>query len=315
MKREHLIWLLAVLSLGAAGWWLSLNTEWVEVTEARGAQGEARDNPVYAFEQLLRRLGMQVQHHESLATMPPPQARLLLLSGDWSLMPERAGQLQDWVQHGGHLVLTQDSGWQTSALARWVPVTVLAEMASRMAARRQPKVPPPKASPAASAGTSTSHTRSELISTPPLWGSTERIVTCNFGDTGRTLTANGSSPAWTLTRHGATYALRLPVGQGSVTVLGAGQGVFRNAPALTCDMPLMLTAALQAEPGATAWVYLHEKRRALLPWLWQQGWIAIAAGLLALAAGLWRAAVRFGPRQAAPPRLRRSISEQVRGLG
>ncbi|MFO1250687.1 MAG: hypothetical protein U1E77_05970 [Inhella sp.] len=111
------------------------------------------------------------------------------------------------------------------------------------------------------------------------------------------------------------HALRVPLGRGSVTALNSGTNLFHNEPALRCDNPLLLAAALQAEAGATAWIYLHEKRQALLPWLWQSGWIAILMGLLALAAALWRAAVRFGPLMAAAPRLRRSISEQVHGLG
>ena len=45
-------------------------------------------------------------------------------------------------------------------------------------------------------------------------------------------------------------------------------------------------AILQAEAGATVWFYLSEKRQALLPWLWQEGWIAVVLGSLTLAAAL-----------------------------
>lgn len=332
MTRERLVWLLALLALAGGAWWLSANTEWVETDVPRAAQGEARDNPVYAFEQMLRRLGMSVAHHEALGTMPPPRARLVLLSSDWALIPDRAGQLHQWVLRGGHLVLVQGADWEDTALAEWVPVDGVDVKAAGQAR------PPARDLGAAALG------RTELASSPPLWGDTERIAACFAFSPERSLRLKpGHAATWTLTRVDGTAStravvalqdqalralqakpappvkptpqtLRVSVGQGSVTVLNAGAGLFHNDPALRCDNPLLLAAAVQAEPGATAWVYLHEKREALLPWLWQRGWIAIVAGLLALAAALWRGAVRFGLRLAPAPRLRRSISEQVRGL-
>ncbi|KQW46287.1 MULTISPECIES: DUF4350 domain-containing protein [unclassified Roseateles] len=345
MTRERLAWLLVVVGLVLGGWWLSLNTEWVDVERPRPAQGEARNNRVYAAEQLLRRLGMQAEHHESLTGLPPPGARLVLLSQDWELMPERGEQLHQWVRRGGHLVLTAHDDWQDTALANWVPIHAV-----YVKSTERPKAS--SASPASSAASmpsapsalrgraATAQVRSTLASTPPLWGGTEAVAACNaFFDPGWTLRAKpGHAAAWSLARvdgtpatqtlvarqtqalpaklpHRAVQVLRVPVGQGSVTVFNAGHHFFHNEFVLPCDNSLVLAAAVQAEPGAAVWIYLNEKREALLPWLWDSGWIAIVIGLLALAAALWRGAVRFGPRLAPAPRLRRSISEQVRGLG
>lgn len=314
MTRERLAWLLALLCLVIGGWWLSANTEWVDEKSPRPAKGEARDNPVYAAEQLLRRLGMKVERHEALRAMPPPRARLVLLSSDWQLMPERAEQLHQWVLGGGHLVLARgrDSGWDDTAMADWVPVDSIAMKAREededseerpvrrsRAAAAAPVLQPPKA----------------LLSSPPLWDGLAKIETCHwFYRFEKLRVKQGHSAAWSLAHKERTQALRVPLGQGSVTVLNSTPHLFENPTALACDNPLLLAAALQAESGATAWIYLSEKREALLPWLWHQGWIAIAAGLLTLAAALWRAAVRFGPLMAAAPRLRRSLTEQVRGL-
>lgn len=317
MSRENLARLVVVVLLALGAWWLSVNTEWVTLTRHVGASGEARTNPAYAFEQLLRRLGMQVEHHEALETLPPPQARLVLLSSDWAFLPGRAERVKRWVQQGGHLVVPDDTA--TESLSGWLPADVVFE-STRAASRPTAKpVPPPEPASAASAPESaqpSAHTRTELISTPPLWGDTERVVTCEDDLQGQRLRVRkGQAPAWTLSRHDAVRVARLPVGQGSVTLLSAGPGLFMTSTPLRCDMPLLLAAAVQAEPGATTWVYLHERREALLPWIWHQGWIAVVLGLAALAAALWRRAVRFGPLQADPPRLRRSIAEQVRGLG
>jgi len=306
MTRERLSGLLALLALALGAWWLSANTEWVEVDSARPLRGAARDNPVYAFEQLLRRLGMTVDHHEALDAMPPERARLLLLSSDWELVPGRAEALQRWVQRGGHLVLLQGSDWDDTPLQHWVPVS-----ATRVK-------PPPRSASAASASAprSKSWQSIALSSSPPLWDGTEALTACELFPMNRKLQAKpGQQTQWAATGDDKAQVLRVPIGQGTVTVLNTGREAFHNMPALRCDNPLLLAAALQAEPGAIAWIYLNEKRQTLLPWLWQKGWIAIVAGALALAAALWRGAVRFGPRLAAPPRLRRSISEQVRGLG
>lgn len=307
MKQETVIRLLALLILVAIGAWVVVYTEWVDEERPRPLQGEARENPVYATEQLLRRLGMTVAHHQALPSMPPAGARLVLLSQDWQLFPERTAELRQWVEAGGHLVLPRDASWYETRFDDWVPVeTRFAKMAD----------PPASAAPAQGFQPSPHFNEVGLRSTPPLWGSQQKLTVCKVLLMHQKLQPKrGHTATWSLAREDIAQALRVPVGRGSVTVLNASNNLFFTDAALRCDNGQLIAAALQAEPGATAWIYLNEKRQALLPWLWQQGWIAIVAGLLALAALLWRRAVRFGPRLAAPPRLRRSITEQVRGLG
>ncbi|MDR7335700.1 DUF4350 domain-containing protein [Roseateles asaccharophilus] len=316
MTAQRLAWLLAVVGMALGAWWVSVSTEWVEEDSPRPARGEARDNPVYAFEQLLRKLGMTVAHHETLDALPPPGARLVMLSGDWQLMPERAEQLHQWVRRGGHLVLTRDADWKDSALAAWVPVR---DFGLKRPEGAKPRPPAVAASGVLLKRAPVVERRIPLASTPPLWEGVERLAVCDWFPEYQTLQARqGHDEAWTLKLvepTQTTQALRVPLGQGSVTVLNVSGRVFNNPTVLGCGFPPLLAAVVQAEPGATAWIYLHEKREPLLTWLWQQGWIAIAIFGLALAAALWRAAVRFGPRLAPAPRLRRSISEQVRGLG
>lgn len=311
MSRDVLAWVIAGLLLAVGGWWLAENTEWVEDRTPRGARGEALTNPVYASEQLLRRLGMTVEHHESLDRLPPPGARLVLLSADWQLVPGRIESLKRWVEQGGHLVLPHGADDdEDDAFAGWLPIIDLPS------GKPMPREAPVLPGMAASAPTPRTHAHTELVSTPPLWGSTERLVTCDNSQMARALhLRQGYTASWTAARGQDVRAMRVPVGRGSVTRLSHLPDVFFNTPALRCDTPLLLAAAVQAEPGTTAWVYLQEKREALLPWLWHQGWIVIVLAGLTLAAGLWRAAVRFGPLQATPPRLRRSVAEQVTGLG
>ena len=305
MSREAVIRLLAVIGIALGAWWLQANTEWVEEEGDHGAQGEALENPVYAFEHVLRRLGVHAEHHETLDQMPPEHARLVLLSDDWSVIPARAEALHQWVQRGGHLVLLQDTDWDDTPLKSWVHVYAV----------DAPKHP--NAAAAAASAPASAASGPTLISKPALWSADERYSWCALFRSGQRLRAQpGQHPSWVLSRTELeSEGLRLPVGQGSVTVLNFMGGSFYNDLFLRCDNAMLLTGAVQAEAGTTVWVYLHEDRESLLPWLWHQGWIAIVAGVLALAALLWRGSLRFGPRVALPQRHRRSIAEQVRGSG
>ncbi len=310
MTRERLAWLVGLLALAALGWWFTTNTEWVEEDRYRPAQGEARDNPVYAFEQLLRRLDMKVEHHDALDRLPPEQARLVLLSSDWDLMPERAERLHEWVLRGGHLVLVHGSNGDLTAIEPWVPIDVV-----RVKGPKVPEDVPVGAAPAFPFKPKVV-TRTVLTSSPPLWNDTEAFAPCAFFPTNRSLFARtGQRPLWALKQDTLTQVVRVPMGQGTLTAINTGGSLFHNASALECDTPLLLAAAVQAEAGATAWIYLNEKREALLPWLWHEAWVVIVFAALALAAALWRGSVRFGPLVPTPPRLRRSITEQVRGVG
>lgn len=318
MMRERIVAALLLVAIALGAWGISASTEWVEEETRRPARGEARENPVYAFEQLLRKLDMTVERHQALDRMPPQHARLLLLSRDWELVPERAEQLRQWVQRGGHLVLLHASTWNETRLASWVPVATV-DVSQQVRERNKAR----QAAKAAKAAKATSAPDAEyaaedddLVSMPPVFDAVDTLASCrSFGSNQRLAPKAGQRASWSLAQEFGAQALRVPSGRGSVTVLNVHLGAITGVEPLACDNPLLLAAALQAERGATAWIYLNETREALLPWLWHQGWIAIAIGLLALAATLWRGAMRFGPRLAAPPRLRRSISEQVRGLG
>jgi hypothetical protein len=106
--------------------------------------------------------------------------------------------------------------------------------------------------------------------------------------------------------------LRAAVGQGSVTVIGIWNAIT-DEDILKADHAQAWAAALRLRPGMQLWFVSEESRAPLLAWLWQRGWLVVLLGLLALAAALWRAAPRFGPRQALPRVERRSMAEQIIG--
>ncbi|HEY4081921.1 MAG TPA: DUF4350 domain-containing protein [Burkholderiaceae bacterium] len=320
MSRDTVWRVLAVLAVLLGGWWIQANTEWVDVEQARPAHGEAREHPTYALEHLMRRLDLQVERHEELDRLPPEGARLLLLSRDWDVIPGRAEQLHQWVLRGGHLVLLEGAEWGESKLESWVPI--YAPQRTRKEIQEAAAAAKAKASAASSARDEDDDDDDEAQSksAPPAQATPlsehATFKTCiSFNTSVQLKTKPGVASSWTMHYPEGMEMLRVARGQGSVTVLNTWPVSFYNDNALRCENPLLLAEALQARAGATLWIYLNEKRESLIPWLWHQGWIAITLGLLALAAALWRGALRFGPRVAKAARHRRSIGEQVRGTG
>lgn len=316
MTRERLAWVLAVLGLLLGAWWLAANTEWVDDSQPRAMRGEALRNPVYAAEQLLRQLGVKASHHESLQQLPPPGARLVLLSADWRLKPGSSERIKAWVEQGGHLVLTRSAGWDEGPMAAWLPLRAASHSPEldRMSEATREVL--------AQINLRAGGARQLLVSAPALWAGEERLSLCGyFNQRLQPRPAAGAVPLWTLRPVAETdgvapepVVLRMAFGRGSVTALGGSRGWLDSGPLLRCDNPLLLAGLLQAQPGAEVWFYLHEEREALLPWLWQQAAGVLLLGLLALAAALWRATLRFGPLQAGALRPRRSVAEQVQGL-
>ena len=321
MTRDTVWRALAVLAVLLAGWWFQANTEWVDVEQARPARGDAREHPTYAFEHLMRHLDLHVERHEELDKLPPEGARLLLLSSDWDVIPGRAEQLHHWVLRGGHLVVLEGADWGESKLESWVPI--YAPQRTRREIQEAAAAAKAKATAASASADddgSDIDEEAEAKSTAPAASTPlsahATFMTCmDFNTNVQLKTKPGVQASWNMHYPDGTEMLRVARGEGSVTVLNTWPVTFYNDKVLRCENPLLIADALQARAGATLWIYLNEKRESLIPWLWHQGWIAIALGLLALAAALWRGALRFGPRMARAARHRRSIGEQVRGTG
>ena len=328
LGRQHALGGFVALVLGAAGIWLALHTEWVEVQVNDPPTGAAlRDND-YRLKQLATRLGAQVSAPANLDRLPPPGATLVLSSTHWNIFPERAQVLRRWIEAGGHLWLPYQ-GAVDETLA-WIPVTwaripkpkpaVAAPPRAASAAddddedddeddEKAPAEPAPKASPAATITKPRCPGVGEPAHVTPAFGTHRLFDACLYARE----TLRPSVPVqWALYgEHGAVVA-RVPVGRGSVTVASATMP-WGNAQLLNSDNALLAAATLRLQPGQILWFVQDEARAPLLSFLWSTGTPAVLLGVLALAFALWRGAVRFGPRAAVLPTVRRSVAEQIRG--
>lgn len=315
--------LILLLALGA---WVATATEWVEEEVPQPPRGEALTNELYATHQVLRQLGAKVVQPKELSAMPPPRATLMLSSWHWDLFPERERLLRDWVEGGGHLVLSADMLYN-DRLEAWLPVKRLDndeedEEDDVDDHKAQAEHPPASA---ASSPRGPARKRKEpdceLVvepdGVPPAYGERRPYRLC--GGRGyprikvRTATVEWAVESdWAHQYGRGPEAVRFSLGRGHVTVL-TNERLFRNDQVLQGDNTLLVVAALQARKGQDIWFVGEEARPPLLEWLWDRGWAAVLMGGLALALALWRGAVRFGPLSATGQPGRRSIAEQVRG--
>lgn len=301
--RDRLVLVLLGVLLLAGGAWLMSATEWVDADTPTPAKGEALSNPLYATEKLLGALGARVSKHKSLDAMPPPQARLVLVSNNWDLFPERAKRLQEWVAKGGHLVIPGFLAGHKS-LKGWLPM--------REESPVRPQVPTPPRVFDRNAKDMDCRTLAEPDEVPASYADTRSFRVCGSYFGPQYLPANPAALLWSLQGAGGAEAARVRVGQGTVTVIGAW-ALLNNNNLLRADNASLVAAALQARSDAVFWFVAEEAREPFVPWLWHQAWAALLLGLLALALALWRASVRFGPLAPAASAHRRSMAEQVRG--
>lgn len=298
MKPAAVLRIVIVLLLGLFAWWFVVATEWVEEEVSGPKKGEALRNPLFAMELLARQLGVRLEKRENLEQMPPRDAVLLLDSSDWDLFPERVERLRQWVQDGGHLVVSAYLA-REGLQVKWMPV--------RTASR--PRKDPDDEKPA--------RKQSEcrvLVESGTAGAAPYRV--CGHPFWQELKLREGVRPLWTLEGAEGIELVRAPAGRGTVTVYSTWN-MLHNDEVLRSktDHAAAAAAALQLQPGKLLWVVAEEKRTPLIPWVWQKAWVAVLLVLLVAAAWLWRGVVRFGPVGVVPPPQRRSMREQVSGTG
>ena len=351
MSRTVLVRVLvAALALALAAWVIQ-HTRWDEVEVDDPARGAAATDEVYALRQVLAGAGATLTVRTSLEPLPPAGATLLLESGLWDIFPERDARLKTWVEDGGHLVVL--GKFERGELLRWAPLAFASQHPARHKPRPKPSPPPVVRAEAASSPAGADEDEQDDQDVPVVGKQLPRMderqerlarrfidpkgpghACSDFRETaattapayepGRVLRGctpagivhalNRVVPTWQLAGPRGTLALRVPVGRGDVTGVAPAL-VIDNRELLEADNALIAAAVLQAMPGRAVWIVEDEAREPLLAWLWHEARTPSLLALAAIALALWRLMVRFGPREAEPPRARRSMGEQVRGTG
>jgi hypothetical protein len=341
MRSAALLRTLAVLVTLLLIGWVVVHTRWVEVEVPDDPRGLAATDRHYSLRRVVEGAGATLDIRSSMEPLPPGGATLVLQSSLWNIFPERDARLKAWVENGGHLVL--GAAWRGENDLRWVPLSFV---------QPHPHAKPGVAKPAAAAAWDADDdpnddedvpaTRRQpddqeqqkrrlarlldprhpyaycvdfdetAATTQPAFEPGRVYRGCGYA--GKLRTLDHVAPTWMLANAKETLAIRVPVGRGSVTgvaptLITDNHGILQN------DNALIAAAVLQLAPGHVVWIVEDEKREPLLGWMWHEARTPSLLALAAMALALWRLMVRFGPREAQPPRARRSMGEQVRGTG
>lgn len=305
MTRMRVAISIIILAVIVVGVWIAHNTYWDEVTLPMPPTGEAAENPFYAAQRFAEQLGATTQYARGLRALP--DASVIVLSfWHWSIDGERREMLERWVESGGRLVIDGSLASGEAALEQWAGI-------SRRQVRSEPEEEPEL--PASAFDLLSGKFNCAKLRETRRGGREQtdarEIEVCELNPAS---SLTSSRPMdWTLRNDSGNQALRVRIGDGSVTMINATPFIYRSL--LNADHGVLFVAATQLRRGDSILFLTENTYPSILSLAWAHGApvICLALGFIALA--LWRGGVRFGPLVPPPESARRSLAEQIRGTG
>jgi hypothetical protein len=291
MKPRHIFVGLTLLAIGLLIVWIARNTYWGEVEVPMPAKGEARTNSLYAAERLVAQLGATAHPRRNLGELPDPRAVIYLSYWNWDLIPSRRKRLEEWVEQGGRLVADRSLIGGDRALEEWSGI-VRTELPAE-----------------SDSETYDAENRCANLTVAGEGRANYRV--CGVDERSRLTTSRDAS--WVLSDNHGIQVLRIPIGQGSITVLNARP--FDNQQLFRADDGLLFVTATGLERGDQVFFLSEEKTASLLALMWRHGAPVVVLLLGTLALALWRGSPRFGPAAGSTDAARRSLAEQILGTG
>jgi hypothetical protein len=295
MTRSHVGGALCVVLLAALGVYVARNTYWVDVPIPTPPKGEAVTNPFYAAQRFAEALGAATRRAHSPA-VPSPRSVIVLSAWHWDLSPERRTAIKRWVESGGRLVVDHLLSGDVEEFESWSGVEWDFNEAAANAyyESHDDGSPRPECSPV-----------KEVV---PQSGTSYSVCGLYFS-----FLKTSRPMQWALRDEMGLQAVRVGVGEGSVTVINVVP--FTRRSLFDGDHATLFVAATRLQRGDEVLFLTEDDHPSLLALLWIYGAPSVALSLVLLAFFLWRGAARFGPMLALPEPRRRSMAEQIRGSG
>lgn len=312
MKRVAIV-CLVVVGIVAGVWWFLANFEIQEETRRVPPSARARRNPLLALERFFGEVGMTTSTHQTLVGLPPKDQVLILVAPRRFLGIRRSMQLLEWVEGGGHMVLSPQrrDRWsdEEDHLLQTVGISANFSGAGEEAEDDDDddlwSYRSPTRSPAATA-------RARFVVRfpgvdKPLWMARYSPVM---------LVDDHGEATFTLKdERGRAHVLHRPYGRGFVTVIAeraflTNQKVGENDHARVAWELIHLGLA-----PAGVRIVLSDDMPGIASLLVRNAWPVLWAGLLLLGLWLWHVGGRLGPKEVEPEPTRRSLEEHLQAAG
>jgi len=294
MTKSRFVAALGIMLIVLLGLFIANNTYWEDIPIPTPAKGEAITNPFYAAQRFAEELGATTRRDRSLM-VPSPQSVIVLSVWHWDLSPQRQAALRRWVESGGRLVVDRAIAGDLSEFKSWSGLEwdYNEEVADAYYEE---------------------HDEDEYEECAPVeevapqQGPSYSMCGLDFS-----FVKTERPMQWALRDAAGHQAVRVAVGEGSVTLLNVEP--FTHRALFDGDHAALFVAATGLARGDEVVFVTEDDYPPLLTLLWNSGAPAVALSLVVIAFALWRGAVRFGPTLAAPEPRRRSMAEQIRGSG
>ncbi|MBL3589549.1 MAG: DUF4350 domain-containing protein [gamma proteobacterium endosymbiont of Lamellibrachia anaximandri] len=287
-----LLLLLAVVA-GMAAWFLD-NFERRSTEVRLGMSAEARRNPLLAGEIFLRRQGLDVKSLSGREYLTKPDADVgVLLVKDLgpSLAPERETALLEWIEAGGHLIVSPGR-----ALDEDEPGNHLLES---FGVSLVEYVESDEEESQADSPVSMEYT------------GYDEPLQVEF-DIRRELMVERDDADWLVPGLNGYHLVGFQLGRGFLTILSDNR-FFTNTRIVEHDHALLL-ALLTEDQGAVRLLY-SANMPSLLTLIWKNAAYAVLSALLLLLLSIWRLTYRSGPILNAGEHARRNLLEHLQAGG
>jgi len=265
----------------------------------RGFQGEALTNDYLAAEYFLRSMG---QSAEKISLFIENENHLqandtlLVASSRISFDRGRSREMLDWVEKGGHLIITGMAA-QADEVGRHD--YILDELGVKI--RRQEIEDEDEGE-----GEEDLPANLDVLDEEGFWqvdfiDNQEIVLAGDFTDD---LIADIAKPdfqheiIWSIVDNDTTYGVQFKLGQGHLTVL-SDMKMFRNRYIDEYDHAAFLYSLSNVQAGFSQsgvfYYSLYEGQISLFQWLWNNAYLLMISILIVLVTGLWGLAPRFGP--------------------
>jgi hypothetical protein len=294
MTKSRIVAALSVIAIVLLGLYIGSNTYWEDIPIPTPPKGEAITNPFYAAQRFAEELGATTRRDRALM-VPSPQSVIVMSVWHWDLSPQRQAALRQWVESGGRLVVDRAISGDLREFKSW----------SGLAWDYNEEV---------ADAYYEEHDEDEYEACAPVeevaprQGPSYSVCGLDFS-----FVKTDRPMQWALRDAAGHQAVRVAVGEGSVTLLNIEP--FTHRALFDGDHAALFVAAAELKRGDEVVFVTEDDYPPLLTLLWNSGAPAVALSLVVIAFALWRGAVRFGPTLAAPEPRRRSMAEQIRGSG